>query len=262
MDNIDKYFSADKLGHAYLIYSLEIQPVINIAKIIFKQNGKTDENIDYLIDNNEYVDLKIIKPDGQWIKKEQILELKTEFKHKSVYNNKRIYIIENAEEMNIAAANTLLKFLEEPDENIIALLITKNKNKVLETVVSRCQYISLSKDINSQDDFSEDILEIVEKIELKKQTSEIDLCKLFNKISDRKEIKRILSELLYVYDKILELKINNQNHDKFDKYAKNNTIESIIKKLNALIFCIDAMDYNINIKLLVDKLMVLMFGVD
>ena len=68
------------------------------------------------------------------IQKEQVTNLKNEFKIKSAFNNKRIYIIKNAENLNKSSANTMLKFLEEPEDNIIALLITNNKTKVLETI--------------------------------------------------------------------------------------------------------------------------------
>ena len=58
--------------------------------------------------------MEIIKTEAQSIKKEEILQLKEKFKTKSVYNSKRIYIIEEAEKLNSSSANTLLKFLEEP----------------------------------------------------------------------------------------------------------------------------------------------------
>ena len=47
--------------------------------------------------------------------------------------------------MNLQASNSILKFLEEPVDNIIAILVTNNINKVLTTIVSRCQVISLNK---------------------------------------------------------------------------------------------------------------------
>ena len=45
--------------------------------------------------------------------------------------------------MNDSSSNTLLKFLEEPNDNIVAILLTKDRYKLLPTIISRCQIISL-----------------------------------------------------------------------------------------------------------------------
>lgn len=45
--------------------------------------------------------------------------------------------------MTDQAANSLLKFLEEPEEDIIAILSCKNTSVVLPTIISRCQQIKL-----------------------------------------------------------------------------------------------------------------------
>ena len=50
-----------------------------------------------------------------------------------------LFIIYNAEKLNTSSANTILKFLEEPEENIIAVLTTDNRYQVLDTILSRCQ---------------------------------------------------------------------------------------------------------------------------
>ncbi len=46
--------------------------------------------------------------------------------------------------MNLSAANSILKFLEEPEEGIIAILITNNRYELLDTIRSRCQIITLN----------------------------------------------------------------------------------------------------------------------
>ena len=74
-------------------------------------------------------------------------------------DNKLIYIIDPAEKLNPASANTILKFLEEPPEGIVAILITENKYNVLETIVSRCQCLSLVNDLEIE--ITEEINEFV-----------------------------------------------------------------------------------------------------
>ena len=80
------------------------------------------------------------------LQKEQLDELQKEFSEKSIFSNKKIYIINHADRLNKSAANSILKFLEEPEENIIAILITDNIYQLLDTIVSRCQIISFSKE--------------------------------------------------------------------------------------------------------------------
>jgi DNA polymerase-3 subunit delta' len=57
--------------------------------------------------------------------------------------NYKVFIIEKAELLSIGAANRLLKTLEEPEAKVIFILLTNNENRLLKTVVSRCQRIEL-----------------------------------------------------------------------------------------------------------------------
>ena len=56
-----------------------------------------------------------------------------------VHGKYKIYIIDEVHMLTTEAANTLLKTLEEPPENVIFILATTESHKVLETIVSRCQ---------------------------------------------------------------------------------------------------------------------------
>ena len=55
----------------------------------------------------------------------------------------RVFIIDGVEFMSIAAANRLLKTIEEPVDSVIFILLTANENLVPVTVISRCQRIEL-----------------------------------------------------------------------------------------------------------------------
>lgn len=56
---------------------------------------------------------------------------------------KKIYIINEAEKMNVAAQNAILKTLEEPPEYGVIMLLTTNLEAMLETVVSRCVVLNM-----------------------------------------------------------------------------------------------------------------------
>lgn len=58
------------------------------------------------------------------------------------YGGARFVIIDNAEELNIAAANTLLTTLESPSDQVFFVLITSNVHRILPTIISRTQSFS------------------------------------------------------------------------------------------------------------------------
>lgn len=57
----------------------------------------------------------------------------------------RVIVIRPAEAMNTAAANALLKMLEEPSSSILFILISDNSRRLLPTIRSRCQTLSFAK---------------------------------------------------------------------------------------------------------------------
>ena len=58
-------------------------------------------------------------------------------------NSRRVVLISPAETLNLASANALLKMLEEPPANTLFLLVTSQPQRLLATVISRCQAIDM-----------------------------------------------------------------------------------------------------------------------
>ena len=153
---IEKIMISNKLSHAYLIEtedsSTEFPLVLLFVKMILcpLEINKCDKlncskcNVCRLIDEKNFPDFEIIEADGNQIKKNQLLELKDEFQKTSLIGKRRVYVIKDAEKLNPSSANTILKFLEEPEENIIAILLTRNRYQVLDTILSRCQILALN----------------------------------------------------------------------------------------------------------------------
>lgn len=94
------------------------------------------------IQSGNFPDVRIVEPDGQSIKKEQIEWLQQEFQKKALESAWKVYILVHADKMTTNAANSLLKFLEEPLGQTVAILITENPHKMLNTILSRCQQLS------------------------------------------------------------------------------------------------------------------------
>ena len=144
MNNVIK---KNEHSHAYIIetngYLDGMGVAIAFVKALFCVNVENTQKICDMIDNNDFPELKIIDPEGLIIKKEEIDELQYDFSKKPIYSDKKIYIINNAERLNKSAANSILKFLEEPEQDIVAILVTENIYNMLSTIISRCQIISL-----------------------------------------------------------------------------------------------------------------------
>ena len=64
----------------------------------------------------------MVEPDGQTIKVDQIRQLQEEFSKSGFESRLKIFLLSQSEKMNTSAANSLLKFLEEPVGNFLAIL--------------------------------------------------------------------------------------------------------------------------------------------
>ena len=81
-----------------------------------------------------------IKAEGQFIKIGAIKELQARMAFRPE-EGKRVLIIEEADRMNAAAANALLKTLEEPSPENVLLLTTARSHALPMTILSRCQHL-------------------------------------------------------------------------------------------------------------------------
>jgi DNA polymerase-3 subunit delta' len=102
------------------------------------------------VEHGNHPDLHWVKPDGASIKIEQIRELQKQFSYRAGASGLKMYVLENADTMTVQAANSLLKFLEEPTSHVVAILITENGQALLPTIRSRAQwvpFVPLSRDL-------------------------------------------------------------------------------------------------------------------
>jgi DNA polymerase-3 subunit delta' len=74
---------------------------------------------------------------------EQVRELIADLQLKSGHGGRKVALIEPAEAMSTAAANSLLKTLEEPPAETLILLVSATPGRLPATVRSRCQFLGL-----------------------------------------------------------------------------------------------------------------------
>ena len=79
------------------------------------------------------------------IKVEAIRELQNKLAYMPYEGKTKVVVIDSAELMNLQAMNSFLKTLEEPPSSTILLLISANPNRLLPTLLSRCQGIQFNR---------------------------------------------------------------------------------------------------------------------
>ena len=126
-----------------------------------------------------------VDPEKNIIRIDQIREMQAKVAEKPITSTKKVYVIKNAETMNIEAQNCLLKTLEEPPEFVVIILVTNNESTLLTTIKSRCMKIVFTEE---------------EKKELTEEEKERydELSKVFGNIEKYKSID-LLNKLDVLY---------------------------------------------------------------
>jgi DNA polymerase-3 subunit delta' len=95
--------------------------------------------------HGNHPDVHIISrpPDKQFILIEQVRALQSDSARKRLEGRYNIFTIQDMHEMNVQAANCLLKTLEEPEANVVLLLTAPDPGLLLPTILSRVQQISM-----------------------------------------------------------------------------------------------------------------------
>ena len=293
----------DKLSHAYLIdtnnYDKAMDFVLAFVKMIVCENHYSNDSFSDCsncslckrIDDGNYSEIRIIESGTSVIKKEQLLELQNDFSMSSIEGKYRIYIIKDCDKMNKQASNSLLKFLEEPVDGIVAILMTNNVNRLLSTIVSRCQLIRLDNCFVFSKESTFDNLALVccngnnEVIDFKENAKNIDIlnCVLdfieffedngldilvyikkmwYNMVQTREENILAFKMMIYFYYDVLKCKMNGSNFlfceymKLVKKVADLNTVENIVEKIDIIQYGYDMLIGNLNVNLLLDDIVI------
>ena len=94
------------------------------------------------IDSGTHPDFILISPEDRIIKIEEIRMIDEALSFKPFEADKKLVIVDDAETMNISAANAFLKTLEEPPQDSIIILVSSRPDRLPETIRSRCSRIN------------------------------------------------------------------------------------------------------------------------
>lgn len=149
MENLSKLINSDRLSHAYILSSSSSDALKNAAHtfanyLICKTHDACKECGPCIrLKTGNYPDIIVIDGFDVAPKKEDIIAIQQQFSESSSEDNKKIYIIHCIEKLSTVGANSLLKFLEEPPVDTIAILTTLDVNSLLPTIKSRSITINI-----------------------------------------------------------------------------------------------------------------------
>lgn len=142
----------NNITHALLLVQTFCSDVDNFIYQYFENIIKASYDLDKdklnqilaKLKNHEYYDLVVLDGKKEQIKKDDILAIQNQFSRSGLETiDCKFYVLKNFEFSTQQAVNSLLKFLEEPVENVYCVITCTNENIILPTIVSRCQKIRL-----------------------------------------------------------------------------------------------------------------------
>lgn len=231
----------NKLQQVYLLFSRANQDIdLDILEFVRLVNDEKQISWHECL-QKEYC--FIIDGSQVEISKENLQEFLNRVSNSSLFANKyKFLIIKCVENITLKAANSILKFLENPPFNTIILLHTIKPQNVLKTIKSRCFIIDIRDDFNAV--ASVENFFITYKIDVSKQKQFRELAdliynspaNLFNLILfyiqqlNIENYKNIIHFSIFIFKQIYELKNSikkDKNISKFDSISILNIINNL-----------------------------------
>ncbi|MFI3260787.1 MAG: hypothetical protein R3Y13_03650 [bacterium] len=278
---LSNLFDNNKLSHAVLIETNnqnfcieEMFPLIKKMSCISNcENSEEICSICRSIENKEGINFHIIEPDGKNIKKEQLIHLMDQCITIPVLSKNHVYIIKGAECLNSSSANTMLKFVEEPNDSCYGFFITNNKENIINTIRSRCEIYtvnyeeaSLEEKFNiTKEEFEVYIKDINLYLKEILDTKDIIVNKelLNEKYKDRYNLSTFFSIILDILDNYINVSFESVNGLYTDfSYLSEFSVHSLMCRKKIIINILNNIGYNLNIDLLLDKFIIEMSEID
>lgn len=145
----------NKISNQFLLYGENLNEINYDAEALIYNLLVNNSNLKLKFDRDKLSDLLVIEPEKNSITIDKIRDIGKFVSTKPFESNNKVVLIKQADLMRTEASNALLKNLEEPKPFVYFILLTDNKNKLLKTIISRCQVINyLSERENEEFDYT------------------------------------------------------------------------------------------------------------
>lgn len=287
-----------QIPHAFLLNGKNAEKPLEFIKmsLICDQPIACETCIDcQKVKQHLYADIIEIDGSEESIKKGHIENIQSTFSKAALEGKCKIYVIKQIENATQEAMNALLKILEEPIDGIYAIFTTQNINKVLPTIISRCQVIDikpfqkddirqellqkgideenasvlsslfndphqiLEMDMDNITDIKIEVLNFVDDLFLHRENLIINTqLHLIKNHNNKTDMKIFLNMLILAFKDMFHVK-HNKNIVFINQVEKFQSFEydndDLIKKIELVLETLNAIDYNANIPLLMDSMM-------
>jgi DNA polymerase-3 subunit delta' len=142
----ERALAGDTLSHAYLLAGaeglgkVEFAREVGVALVASCGGCGACPECDRAR-RGAHPDLRVVEREGERIRLEQVEPLVADLALKPFAAARRVWVLPEAEQLMPEAANKLLKSIEEPPAHVHFLLVTDRLERVLPTIVSRCQVV-------------------------------------------------------------------------------------------------------------------------
>ncbi len=160
-DKLAGIVAAGKISHAWLLTGRPeqtLEQAVQLAQALLCHDLRADgqpcgecASCKKLAAGN-HPDLQLVLPRGASVKIEQTRAMQYTANLEAYEGGRRVVIIHQAHTMPPAAANSLLKILEEPQEGLFFILTAPLGDSLLETILSRVVWLRLPDDLPSGGD--------------------------------------------------------------------------------------------------------------
>lgn len=196
----------DRLSHAYLFYGEEgtgkKEMAYALSCLLYGDDDSFSKETSKNILNNNFINVTYIGvlEGKKMISKEQIEALQEDFSKTSLVEGIRIYIIDGIDTASLSAQNSLLKFIEDPQNKTktLGIFIANEKSMVVSTIISRCILIPFLPipEEKSIEMLRNDGLDELDSALVVNLTNNIDEAKNIIASESYKEVKELFLEFL------------------------------------------------------------------
>jgi hypothetical protein len=203
-----------------IYFSTHLVAEVVLQELIFKQFNKTEKE-----------HISFINTDKTTFTIEMVRDLTQSMSYASFKGKIRHVILLSIDQATIEAQNALLKLLEEPPAKTQIWLTAANANKLLPTIISRCEEITIA-DLEKVA-IPQEIVDIAESITT---LSHRELIEIAEKHSEREAAKQLVGQLTLFFHTKLESSGNSHYHT----------------CLRTLLQCSQYLEANVNVRMAVE----------